>query len=67
MIRKYENKSIDVRLNTDLRGMKSGTVLKVKVDKEGTPMERYWRDRFRDAGRDNCVETMNKKATEKGD
>ena len=61
MITNYENKSIDIKLNTDLRGLKPGTTLKIKVDKEGTPLERYWRDRFKDAKVDNCIEVLAKK------
>ena len=61
MISNYENKSISVKLNSDLRGLKTGTVVKIKVDKEGTPKERYWRDRMKDAKTDNCIEVIKKK------
>ena len=54
MIEKYENKRL--QLNTNLRGQVKGTVVKIKVDKAGTPVERYWRDRVRDSKIDSCVE-----------
>lgn len=61
MLTNYENKSISVKLNSNLRGLKTGTVVKVKVDKDGTPKERYWRDRMKDAKTDNCIEIIKKK------
>ena len=63
MIKVYETKSI--KLNTDLRGLKAGTVLGVDVDPDGVPFDRYWRDRFKDASIDNCIEFKNNKI--KGD
>ena len=63
MITKYENKSI--MLNTDLRGLKAGTILGVPVDKDGTPLDRYWRDRLKDATKDNCIKIIAQKKTKK--
>ena len=56
-----ENKSMKqlkrtIKLNAPLKGLPKDTVLKIKVDSKGTPIERYWRDRFKDAQIDNCVE-----------
>ena len=45
-----------IRINTILRGYIAGTMIPIAVDAEGTPMDRYWRDRFKDAKRDRCVE-----------
>jgi hypothetical protein len=56
MIQDYEKKRI--RLNAPLRGYAAGTELPIRVDKDGTPIDRYWRDRLRDAKRDNCVEMV---------
>lgn len=66
MIKNYENKIIDVRLNKDLRGMKAGTTIGIKTDKHGTPLERYWRDRMKDAPIDNCIEVVKVKKKTKG-
>lgn len=54
-----------IKLNAPLRGHPSGAVIRIEVDKEGTPLERYWRDRFKDAKIDNCVEWVGKKASTK--
>ena len=45
-----ENKS-DVTLN----GVKPGGKVRVKVDRDGVPLDRYWRNRVRDAEIDGCV------------
>lgn len=58
MIEKYEKKVI--RLNAPLRGLPSGAEVKIKVDSEGTPTDRYWRDRLREAQIDKCVEFVKK-------
>lgn len=55
MIKNYENKKVRVVLNKSLRGFPAGTAFKIAVDKDGTPLKRYWRDRFKDAEKDNCV------------
>ena len=65
MIKKYENKKVNLQLNSALRGLPEGAIVKIKVDKEGIPMERYWRDRVKDALVDNCVQFVVKKTTQK--
>lgn len=45
-----ENKS-DVTLG----GIAPGGKVRVKVDRDGTPLDRYWRNRLRDAEIDGCV------------
>ena len=37
----------------------TGTV-QVEADKNGTPLEKFWRDRIKDAKHDNCVEVVKK-------
>jgi len=54
MIKKYENKQL--KLNADLKGKARGSVINIEVDKDGTPMDRYWRDRLKDSEIDGCVE-----------
>ena len=63
MIEKYEKKVL--KLNAPLRGLPDGAEVKVKVDKKGTPIDRYWRDRLKDAKTDQCVEWLGKKAPAK--
>ena len=61
MIKKYENKSL--LLNCNLHGKKKGDIIKIRVDKNGTPIDRCWRDRMKDAKIDNCVELVQDKKT----
>ena len=65
MIKNYETKKINVRLNTPLRGYKEGQTVRIATDANGVPKERYWRDRFKDALTDNCVEVIQTKAAKK--
>ena len=53
-MREYENKLI--KLNAPLGGHPAGITLPIKVDKDGIPKERYWRDRLKDSKIDKCVE-----------
>lgn len=55
----YENK--ELKLNYDMKGHKKDTVLLVKVDKEGVPVDRYWRDRVKESTKDDCVSWVDKK------
>ncbi len=63
MIKQYETKQL--KLNVPLAGILKGQVIKVKVDKAGTPIERYWRDRLKDAEIDNCVNFVDRKTETK--
>lgn len=54
-------KTATLILNVRLRGHPAGTKLPIQVDAEGTPTDRYWRRRLKDARRDNCV-TLEKAA-----
>lgn len=39
-------------------GFKAGQEVEVVVDREGTPLDRFWRRRLRDAKRDQCCEVI---------
>lgn len=52
----YENKQL--KLNVNLRGHKAGTTVPIKTDKQGTPLDPYWRNRLKDSATDNCVEMV---------
>ena len=58
MVKGYENKKL--QLNADLGGRKKGSTINIRVDSEGTPLDRYWRDRIKDAKSDKCVEFVEK-------
>lgn len=63
MITEYEVKTL--KLNSALRGKKKGQIVRIRVDKDGIPIERYWRNRLKDAEIDNCVEFVKKKKKKK--
>ena len=44
-------------LNEQLKAL-HGEVVDVKVNAYGKPVDRYWRNRLRDANLDCCVEVM---------
>lgn len=54
----YENKQL--KLNTALRGHRAGAIVPIKTDKQGTPLDQYWRNRIKDSVTDNCVEIISK-------
>ena len=47
-----------IKINKPLRGFPAGYKLKIKTDKNGVPLDRYWRDRFKDAPIDGCIEEI---------
>jgi len=52
---------IKIKLNSDLRGYKAGTILTINPEHD-----LYWRRRIGDAEYDNCLEILTKK-TEKAE
>ena len=45
----------------NLHGVADGKTIDVKVDRDGTPYNKDWRRRFRDAPLDKCVEIVTTK------
>ncbi|MGR3179834.1 MAG: hypothetical protein ACUZ8E_17480 [Candidatus Anammoxibacter sp.] len=45
-----------LKLNAPLKNYPIDHVLEIEVDPRGIPLDRYWRDRIKDAKIDNCVE-----------
>ena len=56
-------KIIQLKINKPIHGHPTGSTVRVKTDDDGVPIEKYWRDRLRDAVIDDCVEIV--KATRK--
>lgn len=54
-----------LKLNAPLRGLSSNTIITIRTDKKGIPQDKYWRDRLKDAGIDNCVEIIKETKTPK--
>ncbi len=55
----YDTKII--KINKPIRNHRVGDMVPAKFDKFGTPIDRYWRDRFKDAKIDKCVELSGRK------
>lgn len=62
MINNYMTKKL--KLNAELAGHPSGSIITIKTDKVGIPLDRYWRDRIKDAKIDECVKILSKKELE---
>ena len=59
--KKLENKSITLRNDSqvELNGVEPGQTVTVETDRNGTPLDRFWRNRLRDAPYDGCVTDVN--------
>lgn len=74
MFTNYENKAMQkdalkqkIVLNAPLRGHNIGDIVIIDVDKDGIPLAQYWRDRFKDAVSDGCIEVIKEKTATKTD
>ena len=54
-------KVIQIKINKPLRNYPPGAIARVPVDDVGVPLEKFWRDRLRDAKIDSCVEVVEEK------
>ena len=52
------SKFVEIRVNKAIHGLKVGAIKKVKTDDSGTPIDKVWRNRFRDMRSDNCIEII---------
>ena len=50
--------TIRIRVNGTIPGHPPGSIVKVSVDAEGTPLELSWRRRLKDAKIDKCCEIV---------
>ncbi len=53
-------KTRKLKLNAPLRGHPKDIIIPIRTDETGIPVDRYWRDRLKDAKIDGCVEFLNK-------
>lgn len=75
MIKKnfYETKdmshALTIKNNTsfDLNGVRAGKTGKIPCDEHGMPLDKYWRNRLRDAKIDGCIEVLKPKTKKKED
>jgi len=49
---------LSIKLNQALMGRKKGSKLKIDCDKDGTPIDKDWRQFVKDSPRDNCLTVM---------
>ncbi len=49
-------------VNKTVHGVRAGTKMTLRVDKDGVPLEKQWRRRLRDAKIDNCISLVEEKA-----
>ncbi len=53
-----KEKFVKVKINTAIYNYPVGSIHKVAVDKEGTPLDSEWRRIFLEALVDKCIETV---------
>ena len=51
-------KAIKLKLNQPMLGYEAGREVTIQTDKDGVPLEKFWRRRLKDADIDNCVEVV---------
>ena len=51
-------KVIQRKINKPMQRHPPGAIVRVPVDNVGVPLEKFWRDRLRDAEIDSCVEVV---------
>ena len=54
-----------LKLNAPLRKHPAGTIINIKANKDGVPLDKYWRDRLKDSAIDGCVEIVKETKTPK--
>jgi hypothetical protein len=52
------SKTMRLKLNAPLRGLPAGTIKTIQADKNGIPLDPYWRRRLIDSKIDGCVEIV---------
>ena len=52
------SKNIMIKIKKAVRGYPVDATVRVRVDKDGIPVDVYWRRRLKDAESDNCIEVM---------
>ena len=49
---------VKIKILLDIPGYTAGQVVTIGIDSYGTPLEKSWRRRFKDAKTDNCLEII---------
>ena len=53
-------KIIQLKINKPIHGHPSGSTVRVQADDASVPLDKFWRDRIRDAEIDDCVTVVKK-------
>lgn len=59
--------TISVKVNKTIPGYPVGVSVIVRINAKGIPLEKFWRDRLRDAETDDCIEIQKPKPKTKQD
>lgn len=49
-----------LKINKPMAGHRTGDIVEIEVDKNCIPLDRFWRNRLKDAEIDGCVELVSK-------
>lgn len=49
---------MNIKVLKPLKKYVIGSVITIKTDKLGTPLDRYWRNRLVESKRDSCIEII---------
>lgn len=58
-------KKITLEINQRVGSFKKGDTVRINVDENGTPLDKYWRRRLKDAERDHCVTVQKTRSASK--
>lgn len=58
-----KNNSIKIRVKKKIGAISEGATVVIPVDHEGTPLDYFWRKKFKDAKIDDSIEILDKKDT----
>ena len=50
-----------IRINKELRGYQTGTIVEIDFIDKDIPKDKFWYDRLKDAKIDNCIEIVKDK------
>ena len=54
---------LEIKVNKPLPGYIVGCIVKIASDKEGTPLDFYWRRRLKEAESESCCEIVKPAST----
>ncbi len=57
-------KKVKLKINIPMLGMRTGDEAVIDTDKNGIPLDKFWRRRLKDSQIDGCVEVVVEKAQE---